>query len=782
MAIYAFIAVDRDWKITYVDTPVMPDFLRYPPSLVGMNLWEAFPDVVGTPFDECYHEAMATGNPVEIEGFYQPFQGWLHVHVQPSERGLSLYFREISERRQVEQKVEHERQRLHDLLMQMPAAIAILRGPAHIYELANLLYQRLVGKTDLIGKPGREAVPELIAQGIWDLLDTIYQTGEPLIGNEFPAQIDRNGNGTLDEGYFNFVGQPIRDEGGAIEGILIHAVEVTAQVVARQRIEDLARELDHERERFALAQEAARVGTFEWDIPNDHITWTPQMEALYGLPPGGFEGRYESWARRLHPDDFHKATTSRQAAVATGAGWREEFRVVWPDGTVRWILASGEVFQRDGQPLRMVGINLDITERKLIEENLDFLAQASKVLSSSLDYETTLAQVAQLGVPRIADWCTVDMRTESGAIRQLAVAHVDPDKVRWARELNEANPPDPDAPTGVPNVLRTGESEYYPEITDEMLVATAKNEEELALVRKVGFSSVIVAPMRVRGTAIGAITFVAAESGRRYTQADLAMAEEVASRAALAVENARLYSEAQRAIAVRDEFMSLASHELKTPVTSLKMYTQVLQRQAERRGDAGMTDRFVKMDRQIDKLTGLINDLLNVARIEGGRLEYLDESFDLNAVVREAVDAVQSTTAKHTIAIQGALDTPIWGDGERIGQVVTNLLTNAVKYSPQADRVIVRLAREDETAVISVQDFGIGVDEAQQQKIFDQFYRVSDPSEKTYPGLGLGLYIASEIVKRHGGMLRVQSAKDEGATFTVILPLIHQARDDSASS
>jgi PAS domain S-box-containing protein len=777
-ATYAFIAVDRDWKITYIDTLGSAQQLR---GLVGINFWEAFPDVVGTPFDDRYHEAMATGNPVEIEDFYPPFQMWLHVHAQPSERGLSLYFRDVSERRLVEQRVEHERQRLHDLLMQIPAAVAILRGPTHIFELTNPLYQRLVGETDLIGKPARQALPELTARGVWDRFDTVYRTGEPLIGDEFPAQLDRKGDGTLEQGYFNFVGQPIRDDSGAIEGVLIHAVDVTTQVIARQRVEELARQLDGERERFALAQKAARIGTFEWDIPNDRTVWTPELEALYGLPPGGFEGRYENWARRIHPDDLPTVNANRQAAVAPGTGYREEFRVVWPDGSIRWLLASAEVYYENGQPTRMVGVNLDITERKLIEENLAFLAQASKILASSLDYETTLAQVARLGVPRIADWCAVDMRGESGAIEQLALAHVDPDKVQWARELNKANPPDPDAPTGVPNVLRTGRSEYYPEITDEMLVAAVKNEEELELARRLQLASIMTVPMRVHEVTIGAITFVGAESGRHYTQADLAIAEEVASRAALAVENARLYREAQQAVAVRDEFMSLASHELKTPVTSLKMYTQVLQRQAERRGEADMADRFVKMDRQIDKLTGLINDLLNVARIEGGRLEYLDESFDLNTVVREAVDAVQSTTAKQTITIEGALDTPIWGDGERIGQVVTNLLTNAVKYSPQADRVIVRLAREGEMAIISVQDFGIGIDDEQQQQIFDQFYRVSDPSEKTYPGLGLGLYIASEIVKRHSGAVVVQSAKGQGATFTVTLPLMQQNRADSAS-
>jgi signal transduction histidine kinase len=279
-------------------------------------------------------------------------------------------------------------------------------------------------------------------------------------------------------------------------------------------------------------------------------------------------------------------------------------------------------------------------------------------------------------------------------------------------------------------------------------------------------------PLRGHDRTIGALTFVAAESGRHYTGADLAFAEEVANRAGLAVENAQLYAEAQRAIATRDEFMSLAAHELKTPVTSLKMYTQVLQRQAVRSGEPDAAERFDRMDRQIDKLTGLINDFLNVARIQGGRLEYVDAVVDLNAIVRDAVEMIQPTADRHTIEIIGAVDGKALGDSERLGQVVTNLLTNAIKYSPRADRVIVRLGTADGMASISVQDFGIGIAPEQQAHIFEQFYRASDPFEKTYPGLGLGLYLASEIVKRHGGTVTVQSASGEGATFTVLLPLV----------
>jgi PAS domain S-box-containing protein len=559
-------------------------------------------------------------------------------------------------------------------------------------------------------------------------------------------------------------GAPVKDAAGNVIKRFGAAVDITEQKEAAERLRY-----------YAILIENMPDAVITTDADYLIRGWNPGAERIYGWQADEVIG--------LHAPDilrtaFGSGDTDTQAwpvAFNDRGQWHGEFVQRRKDGTpIRVASTITHVRDEGGAALGVTAINRDVTQERSIEENLRFLAEASKVLGSSLDYRTTLASVAQLGVPEIADWCTVDMLAEDGSIEQLALAHIDPEKVQWARELNKANPPDPNAPTGVPNVLRTGRSEFYPVITDEMLVAVAKNEEELALIRRIGFSSAMTVPLRIQERAIGAMTFVTAESGRHYTGADLAFAEEVASRAALAVENARLYRDAQRAIAVRDEFMSLASHELKTPVTSLKMYTQVLQRQAERRGDADLADRLVKMDRQTDKLTGLINDLLNVTRIQTGQLEYVDEVVDLNAIVHECVDAIQPTTTKHHIFVEGTIDGRVWGDSERIGQVVTNLLTNAVKYSPRADRVLVRLNADAGNAVISVRDFGIGIGEEHREKIFEQFYRVSDPSEKTYPGLGLGLFIAGEIVKRHGGTIIVQSASGEGTTFTLTLPLQHE--------
>ncbi len=221
----------------------------------------------------------------------------------------------------------------------------------------------------------------------------------------------------------------------------------------------------------------------------------------------------------------------------------------------------------------------------------------------------------------------------------------------------------------------------------------------------------------------------------------------------------------------KDEFISMASHELKTPLTSLKGFTHVLLRRLAKQGDEQGLTYLAKIDKQVDKLTILINDLLDLSKIQTGKLDYREEYFDLDALVREIVENVQGTTHTHRLLVEGQTHAQVFGDKDRLGQVLINLLTNAIKYSPQADKVIVHLSTEQGQAIVSVQDFGIGIAKEYQQYIFDRFYRVTAPQEQTYPGLGIGLYISSEIIRRHHGRLEVESHKGEGSTFSFVLPL-----------
>jgi signal transduction histidine kinase len=222
----------------------------------------------------------------------------------------------------------------------------------------------------------------------------------------------------------------------------------------------------------------------------------------------------------------------------------------------------------------------------------------------------------------------------------------------------------------------------------------------------------------------------------------------------------------------KDEFVSMTSHELKTPVTSLKGFTNILQRRLTRQGDHQGLHYLSRIDAQLNKLTKLIIDLLDISRLQTGVLAFEKEWFSLDSLIEEIVENVQAATTTHAIAVEGSTGAQILGDKDRLGQVFINLLTNAVKYSPRADKVLVRLSREGNQALVSVQDFGIGIDEAYHQKIFERFYQVSDPEERTYPGLGIGLYLSKEILDRHAGSITVTSRKGAGSTFVVALPIL----------
>lgn len=279
---------------------------------------------------------------------------------------------------------EIARQRLQDLFMQAPAIICVLRGPQHVYELANPLYMQTVGGQDIIGKTVREASPELVAQGYETLLDRVYTTGEAFIGKEQPAKIAHGKASDDGVAYFNFVYQPTRNDRGEVDGILIHAVEVTEQVRAREKLKD-------NQERLELAQKSGQIGTFEWIIATNQTIWTPELEALYGLPPGGFEGKYENWVQRVHPADLAAAEENLQTAVRGGPPYDIEFRTIWPDNTIHWLQAKGTVdYNEQGQPWRVIGVNIDITERKEAEQRLSELYQSLQDLNATLE-----SQVAQ---------------------------------------------------------------------------------------------------------------------------------------------------------------------------------------------------------------------------------------------------------------------------------------------------------------------------------------------------------------------------------------------------
>lgn len=302
-------------------------------------------------------------------------------------------------------------------------------------------------------------------------------------------------------------------------------------------------------EKLALVLEGTGIGLWEWDITTGEIRWSTNLGPLYGLAAGSAPASYEAYQELIHPDDRETLRAVVRDSVERGRGFTREYRVVWPDGhTLRWLQSRAHVIcGDDGRPLTVLGVITDVTERRRREQVSEYLAEAGVLLAQSLEEQPTLERVAELAVPRLADWCAVHLLEEDDSLRLVVVAHQDPAKVQLARSLNERYPPLPDAPTGVAGVIRNSRSELYPEVPDELLEVTSHDETHLQLIRDLQLRSVMIVPIVARGRTLGAMTFVYAESGREYGTSDLALAEELGRRAGMAIANVRLYEAAQGA-------------------------------------------------------------------------------------------------------------------------------------------------------------------------------------------------------------------------------------------
>ncbi|HEY0408411.1 MAG TPA: PAS domain S-box protein, partial [Pyrinomonadaceae bacterium] len=402
-----------------------------------------------------------------------------------------------------------------------------------------------------------------------------------------------------------------------------------------------------------------------------------------------------------------------------------------------------------------------------------FLAEASALLASSLDYETTLTSVARLAVPHIADWCSVHIVERDGTLMPLAVAHVDSSKTALAEELQRRYPGDPTETRGPAQVIRTGRSELYTDIPEALLMTAAHDAEHLAILRQLGLKSAMTVPMTVQGRTLGAISFVSTESDRRYGPDDLALAEDLARRAALAIDNARLYREAQEANRIKDEFLATLSHELRTPLTAVLGWAKLL---SSGQLDAETSTRALDtIQRNARAQQQIIEDILDVSRIITGKIRLEVAPVELASVIESAMEAVRPAADAKAIRLEAELDKEIglvMGDPARLQQVIWNLLSNAVKFTPHGGRIELRLRESDAHAEIVVTDTGEGIKAEFLPFVFDRFRQADGSTTRVHGGLGLGLAIVRHLVELHGGTVKAMSeGEGQGASFIIALPL-----------
>lgn len=457
------------------------------------------------------------------------------------------------------------------------------------------------------------------------------------------------------------------------------------------------------------------------------------------------------------------------------------------DGKVLPINDSGAPIRNEqGDLTGVVLVFRDATAEKVERVRREYLARASETLISTLDYEATLEGVARLAVPTLADWCGIDLLEPGGrAPRSVAVAHIDPEKVQFVRRLQEQYPPDPHATTGAPQVIRSGKSELYVDIPQTLLEAAAQGEEHLRLLRSLQLRSAISVPLIGRERILGAMTFVYAESGRRYNSDDLSFAEDFARRAALAIENAMALKEAETArikqeslradaeIASRakDEFLAIVSHELRTPLNAILGWAVMLQNEGPRddfKRGLGVIERNARTQAK------LIDDVLDVSRIISGKLALNMSETNLVDALVSSIETITPAAQAKSIEVRWELpDEPLWitADPDRLQQVIWNLLTNAVKFTPKGGTVTLHAEREGSDVRVSVTDTGEGIRSDTLPLVFDPFQQADASTTRRHGGLGLGLAIVKQLVVGHGGSVEARSdGQGKGATFVVRFP------------
>jgi signal transduction histidine kinase len=415
---------------------------------------------------------------------------------------------------------------------------------------------------------------------------------------------------------------------------------------------------------------------------------------------------------------------------------------------------------------------LDFGDPREPEAALRFIAHVSAVLAESLDYESTLATVARLAVPFVADLCLVDVLDDAGKMQRVAVAHRDPAVEEWQRRARREQRRWAGQDLAA-EVLAAGRGLLTPHITPALLEKYVEDAEVRCTLIEIGVSSGITVPMLARGRALGAIILCLCNRERRYGESDLAIAEELARRAAVAIDNARLYRSAQDAVRARDEFLTVASHELTTPITSLLMLAQTLQATRDEM-PAPVVDRSLELlVRQTRRLNTLVTELLDVTRLHAGALKVRRERVDLARVVRDATTRVVDEKAASAHAVALHLPTRMDGLWDRLclEQIVCNLLSNAIRFGAgkPIDIVLDELEPEPSGRVrLQVRDQGIGIPEDRLPHIFGPFERAVSTSH--YGGLGLGLYIVKCLVRALQGKVSVETTVGQGSTFTVELP------------
>jgi signal transduction histidine kinase len=499
--------------------------------------------------------------------------------------------------------------------------------------------------------------------------------------------------------------------------------------------------------------------------PQMHEVWRrpvlPELEEWSGFHSDGRAYTLEEWplARALRDGEVVRD---------------EEIEILRGDGTRASVRFSAEpVTDEDERVVAVVLTALDITEQRRRTVSRRFLADAGTILSSSLDYVSTLRNLARLAVGVLADWCIVDLLDEVGELDRVAIEHRDPKRSSGVTQLARRHPPTLETEVGIERVLRTSRSELIPHVNQANLARFTRSEGQRRFLAELGVVSAMIVPIVARNSPLGVIIFVTAESGRRYGLDDLEVAEELATRAALAIENSRLFDQSRAATEAKSNFLAVMSHELRTPLTAIIGYSELLQLGVPDAVTPRQHEQAERIEMSARHLLQLIEEILTLVTLESGERRVEREELNVNELLRRAAGIIEPLAKAKGLQMRivSAADDPvIRSDADKLLQILLNLLSNAVKFTEKGG-IRLTATHRAEFLVFEVEDTGIGLDVEHLARIFEPFWQVERPITRRAGGTGLGLTISRRLADLLGASLEVESAAGMGSTFRVLFPI-----------
>jgi PAS domain S-box-containing protein len=547
-------------------------------------------------------------------------------------------------------------------------------------------------------------------------------------------------------------------------------VGVSLDITERKQVEE---ELRYQKALLEAQSEASIEGILVVDRAGRIAYFNRRFVQLWGIPEEVVAGRSDEVALKsveeklLNPQAF----LARVAYLYRHPHEKSREEIQLKDGRT-FERYSAPVADANGAHAGRVWYFRDITERKHAEMAQQFLSEASAQLASSIDYEVTLGRVARLAVPVLADYCAVELVDEDWRVRESTAAHADPAREESLRNRQRCYPLDPVLHHPLTDLLREGRSLLLPKTTAAGYESLATCAEHLEFLRCLHPFSVILVPLVARGRTLGLMSLAITESARRYSPADLGLAEDLARRVALAIDNAELYRAAQRAVGVRDEILAATSHELRTPLGHIKGFVSTLRQTDVDWDEATRRDFLAEIEREADRLARLVDDLLDMSRIESGGLDRSQRApVRPVALVAGALARAPDLAAAHRLEVVVPDDLPpVEVDAAQLERVLVNLLENAAKYSPVGTPIRVSGVGVDGEVRLAVEDEGLGIPPEHLERVFERFYRITGAGLPAQPGTGLGLAISRGIVRAHGGRVWAENRPEGGARFVVALP------------